>query len=49
MSAVGGRPDVPATWPGSPLLAKSGLKSFNNSNQILAHRAVRSRPLVDVG
>ena len=23
-SAVGGKADVPATWPGSPLLAKSG-------------------------
>ena len=25
-SAVGGKADVPATWPGSPLLAKSGPK-----------------------
>ena len=23
-SAVGGKADVPATWPGSPLLARSG-------------------------
>ena len=32
MSALGGKADVPATWPGSPMLANSGLQPINNLN-----------------
>ncbi len=37
MSALGGRADVAATWSEGPLLAKSRLSTFLDSNRNLAH------------
>ena len=33
-SAVGGKADVPATWPGSPLLASSGRSPHGSLRQV---------------
>ncbi len=32
-SAVGGKADVPATWPGSPLLARSGHEDVGKESE----------------